>query len=1610
MTQPRDLTAAAEPLTEDETLAALLDMTGDLDHAKVLRETMPQWLVEASPKILAALETAHNNSERPRARLKTLLNHLEPLDRFCAERLHAYLLSKGVEDVDVELDMFELPKRALSGVTPDLGGAVLETVTLEKHSLVQAAMQNFSAGQATANGMPPHAVLRSAATREPVAGLSVLDFINYSRELDLGQAYQRHIREVFRLSAPSDTDEENSLSYNPAATAIGQAKSVDMEIDLHIACARQHISEATYDYLLKLINADRPASELGYLCAEGNPLHWQGLNIDGACLWSVMLLSTDAPGSLPAGRFLVYMPNEPVRPWYEYEALEDFKLYLTLKLQVRSYRSFFERYLDENERLGFFKAFDTAHALGELETIPVKSAFTEFYFNAYVAKVQRDAMALAVPNAQVDEEASRQRLEDYLEIGLNVLNVAGFVVPVLGQLMTGVAIGQLLGEVFDGVEDWAHHHNAEALKHLVNVGQNLAAMAVFAAGGQVIGSLKRSEPSVNFFEKLEAIARPDHSPALWRPRLAAYRQPPAIEANWLANPKGIYQANGQSYIKIDGAAYAIEFDPGVGQWRVTHPTRASAYRPALEHNYHGGWQHVFERAQEWHDLRYTLKRLDPSLQALAPERLEAIAAVCDMSLPEARRLALEHQPLPERFNECVLRFQQQQKIADLITQLELQQPSTAQTTYTQLQALPLLPGWPKGRFFEVLDEEGYLLESHPDLAPFDYEDLSIHISPQQLKDGQVMQTLLQALSEEERSALLGEAVEPSEAPKILCQRLLTSLKARQYALHQQLYLNQTGLSDARLLPLQAAFPGLPPRVAWELIAGATHAQRVHMAGTGRVPLSLAQRARQALEQLQEDQAIMGLHLPELTSEATERIAVGMLARLPGWPKDLFLQLRHERLQGPIVAQVGKPSAIAQRTLVKSADGYRSFDVNGQPLAKLATGAEALYTALLDALPARQRAALKLHGTYAASNLRGRVRIAAQDERRRVAGYIWPERAQAEVEGASCVQAAPTHVQAFSSALVRKVNKLYPLLNDAQVSLLLEEAGTDHMSRARAVHALEQQFQALRRALNIWRSDRSAYDPQQGTRRDYRLNRHQVVKSLERSWRRMTWVLNKDKTYVANLSLDGMLRTPLPHLPPQVSFAHVEQLSLRNIAMGNEVTYFLKHFPGLRSLDVADNHISRLPEVLAQMPNLEWLCLANNQLQLTEYTRTKLAGLHSLQVLNLSQNPLVDAPDVSRIFGLRELLLRDCRLKTLPNGASRLPYLELLDLRDNDINALPEWLFELPREVGQAFNLRHNPLDPGSRQRLRDYRNNRGVGMGFLEDDIARLNEQKARELWLADQSVDRYAEKLGTWTGLKDESCAEGLFSLLAELGGTADATMVREDMHRRVWRVLEAAANDQSLREEIFQRAATPLNCDDAAAVSFSNLEVLVEVRNAAQLVEGGQLNAKPLLNLARGLFRLDQLERLAYNHSVEHPASDPLEVSLAYRTGLAQTFDLPGQPHTMRFAGLAGVTPQALTHAENSVRNAELSPRLLKYLVELPFWSDYLKRTYAPTFDRLNDPFDQRVQEVFEQSLTLGDAAYREQMNTILKEQVKAERDELEHLTQEALKQEEVGGCLVF
>jgi len=161
----------------------------------------------------------------------------------------------------------------------------------------------------------------------------------------------------------------------------------------------------------------------------------------------------------------------------------------------------------------------------------------------------------------------------------------------------------------------------------------------------------------------------------------------------------------------------------------------------------------------------------------------------------------------------------------------------------------------------------------------------------------------------------------------------------------------------------------------------------------------------------------------------------------------------------------------------------------------------------------------------------------------------------------------------------------------------------------------------------------------------------------------------------------------------------------------------------------------------------------------------------------------------------------------------------------------------------------------------------------------------------------------------------------------------------------------------------------------------------------------------LARRLFRLDRVEAFARQDFQARPqpgdaeAVDEVEVSLAYRIGLAVRLDLIGQPRTMQFRAIAGVTRHDLERVYQAVQEAEASDELAVFISQRDFWLPVLRVQHAEAFEALEQQFDTRLQALDEGKEALGSAAYVQQANQIGKDRDAALEALALRLTREAL-----------
>ncbi|MBV6826956.1 NEL-type E3 ubiquitin ligase domain-containing protein [Pseudomonas sp. PD9R] len=483
------------------------------------------------------------------------------------------------------------------------------------------------------------------------------------------------------------------------------------------------------------------------------------------------------------------------------------------------------------------------------------------------------------------------------------------------------------------------------------------------------------------------------------------------------------------------------------------------------------------------------------------------------------------------------------------------------------------------------------------------------------------------------------------------------------------------------------------------------------------------------------------------------------------------------------------------------------------------------------------------------------------------------------------------------------------------------------------------------------------------------------------WR--TGLIAGDGVADTALSLDGLQLGDLPELPSE--FAHVGTLNLTGIRLSEQGSNgFFKSFTQLETLVLNGNELEALPEPIQHMVQLERLELSVNRLSDTEHLYASLNRLERLQWLDLGYNGL-ETFDVSVFERLETLDLRNNDLTAWPTGVLDASHLGTLNLSRNDITSIPSRALDGSHEtlmsgtdLSDNFNLSRSSLE-----QLRTYRDSgaRDTVLGLSPADLDDLIEEAADEgasesetdsyesdevlpdeapdaeqknAWLVNSTPEELASRTQIWNQLAAEPDNAAFFHLLNRLQDTQEFKVANADLTRRVWTVMDAAANNTELREVLFASSNTHGTCVDGRILTFSGLESKVFTHNALLDIPAGRLSIKgpALLKLSRQLFRLDKVDELATQAAVGH-GRDEAEVRLGYRIGLtggwSDGLELPGQPKHMTFA--SGVTAQKLAEARVEVVNAEQSDGFFEDLIQRDYWVDYLKEKYPDAFSELDE-----------------------------------------------------------
>ncbi|MBF4557555.1 hypothetical protein H7698_15865 [Pseudomonas sp. p50] len=607
----------------------------------------------------------------------------------------------------------------------------------------------------------------------------------------------------------------------------------------------------------------------------------------------------------------------------------------------------------------------------------------------------------------------------------------------------------------------------------------------------------------------------------------------------------------------------------------------------------------------------------------------------------------------------------------------------------------------------------------------------------------------------------------------------------------------------------------------------------------------------------------------------------------------------------------------------------------------------------------------------------------------------------------------TPVTPGAGGFAERLQRLNPVMTGEQALKRIQQLRNDGMNDVHIdaqINTWHQTCESLTRQLNGWLYSREV--PM----------RRAIVSSQARSlaalrlrdvWRER--LLDGSGGAGKELSFNGLVTGDLPELVAQLP--QVTRLDLSGVRMSAQGSNgFLNAFPQLKSLSINGNELSALPDAIQHMDQLERLELSGNQFSSLGplYQRQ---GNERLRWIDLRQNILATF-DCRPFSHLETLELGYNSLTQWPQGALEARHLRALDLTGNSITDVPEALLsgnhdELVAGTDMGDNL---DLSLPTLERIRGYSDANGGGsvMGISREELNRRIEDPlsddgsgsedisddsddydddsdgddrpdadatvrpveplyrpgldtaapALEPWLANTSTELAALRRDIWRRLAQEDNHERFFQLITLLRDTDEFRFVRADLTRRLWDVMDAAAENTELRELLFHNAETHGTCIDGRILTFSELEVRVYVYRALRDIPPGRplQRGRALLQLSRQLFRLERVETIA---EAAAQRRDRAEVRLRYRIGLAggweDGLELPGQPAHMAFD--RPIRGQLLADTRASILAAERSDALLHSMVARDYWTEYLQERYPDEISAIEEALgEERLQQLSE------------------------------------------------
>ncbi|MBH3426513.1 hypothetical protein I5S59_02050 [Pseudomonas alkylphenolica] len=1247
---------------------------------------------------------------------------------------------------------------------------------------------------------------------------------------------------------------------------------------------------------------------------NGNPVAVRSLTMFGTALEHVVVLSANRITSEQIEPVVVYLPGAVLYPLKEYPSVAAFKADLRINLLKPAYLRLFRGYVRHHEHAHFFKRLNEAlyrkdgqldpEANLHLRDTPIDQNLFDYRQDQHLSMLKDNARDLLVPSAEVDEAAKKLRLAYWESIGLNALNAAAFFVPALGVVMAVVAAVQLVDEIIDGAHAWEAGDLDEALAHFESVALNVAMAVGLGAAGH-LGSNAQ-------VDGLLRVTLPDGGERLWKPDLAPYAR--AVKLGDIKpDSTGIYPVGERSYIRVDDQVFEVSQDTKA-TWSIIHPDDPHAYQPVLQHNAEGAWQAVGEQPLQWSHEKL-LKRLGHATHGLTDEMLDQAARISGVDDDMLRRVHVDRLKMPALLKDTLHRYQTDRRVSRLIHSLS-EGVEDADGLGFGPSLSQDLPRWPE-RVFEVFDETDL------DHDPVRYgakrwpDGKVIRISIQELRANALADRVLADLSEDEASNLFGSSVEVGKRREVLRKLIAESAIRHRAGIFKAMYEHGRSKPTTGQARLMRDFPLLTDAAALEIIEAADAAELKQLqASGGRVPMRLAEEARVYQRQIRLCRAIQGLHEVGLASVDSDRLAVGLMAKLPGWTDTVRIELRENRQSGRLLASAGNATGELKR-VVRQGNGYRAYDAQGLELSQ----DESLFASLLKALPDSERQALGLD-IHAAQLLRSALYSHALGDRTQASALLglqpikpWFRSPFRLTDGRI---GYPLGGAVGRFAVDGRLHALFPALDSEALEAMKARLLLENQHLGDAVFKLETEYNTLEQTLEQW----------VGATQDVfsRASRRILRRKLLDTWRRpgsglrarleLTGadigelpVLNARFDHIHDLSLAGLHLQALPpgflkcfpkvkrlslegnqfsEIPADVAvLTGLYHLSLKEVSLASSDRLFdaLKPLVSLQTLDLqacqlpgvtdaALGTLAGLPaltrlnlrynalnlnseglELLSRLP-LQALDLSSTHLVLDEAAAQVFSRFDQLKRLQLSGNNLGLAPELGELTQLEQLELKHCGLSDWPAGLTTLMNQEPLLLESVDLSHNRITTLPVLAETRFGAALREDPdlnLDLYFNPLDADsIASMSNVGAAYEPELVIQVEPDGN---WLQGASPAQRA----LWQEFFDNDGHGALRDMLDRLALSSEFRVNEADVRKRVWSMLELASQHTQLREELVTIAGDfPVTCGDAGADAFSALEIAVLVFQRSEAARVGE-RAADLLALYKQLFRRHEVQRIA-------------------------------------------------------------------------------------------------------------------------------------------------------